>query len=100
MAKRISRGNRVRQLRAARNLSQEELAAIAGVSRTGLSAIEGGRLVPSVAAALALARVLDCDVESLFGEAAQNRQPEWAWNPPAFPARYWEAEVGGRCWLY
>ncbi|MBC7852280.1 MAG: helix-turn-helix domain-containing protein, partial [Pirellulaceae bacterium] len=100
MAKRFPRGNRVRQLRTARSLSQEELAAAAGVSRTGLSAIEGGRLVPSVAAALALARVLDCDVESLFGEAAQTKQMEWAWTPPAFPSRYWEAEVCGRLWLY
>jgi len=100
MAKRTPRGNRVRQLRTARNLSQEELAALAGVSRTGLSAIEGGRLVPSVAAALALARVLESDVESLFGDAAQTRPMDWAWPPPAFPSRYWQAEVAGRLWLY
>ena len=100
MPKRIPQSNRVRQRRIERSLSQEELAAIAGVSRTGLSAIEGGRLIPSVAAALALARVLECDVETLFGEAAQTGKVEWAWAPFAFPSRYWQAEVNGHSWLY
>ena len=47
--------NRVKQHRLAKGQSQAELAMAAGISRTGLSAIEVQRLVPSVATALALA---------------------------------------------
>ncbi len=93
-------GNRVRELRMARGLSQQELAAQAGISRTGISAMEGDRLVPSVAAALAVARVLQCNVESLFGGGMPSDQVEWAWLPATFPCRYWRADVRGRSWLY
>jgi DNA-binding XRE family transcriptional regulator len=44
-----------------------ELAGRAGISRAAVSAIEGDRLSPSVTTALALAAVLDCSVEELFG---------------------------------
>ena len=49
-----------------RDWSQQELADRAGLSRAGISAIESGRLAPSVTAAMALARVLCCTVEDLF----------------------------------
>ena len=65
--------------------------------------IETGRLVPSTAAALALARCLDCGVESLFRLPEREReQAGWAWNsePPSGPGRFWRAEVGGRARLY
>jgi DNA-binding XRE family transcriptional regulator len=55
--------NRVKVSRIARNWSQEELARRSGVSRTGISAIEVGRLVPSVATALSIAEALGCRVE-------------------------------------
>jgi molybdate-binding protein/transcriptional regulator with XRE-family HTH domain len=89
-------GVRLRLLREARNWSQGELAARAGISRTGVSAIEGDRLVPSVTAALALARVLDVSVEEIFGEPLGAGGPTWAWPPRHFPSRYWLAEVNGR----
>jgi molybdate-binding protein len=55
------------------------------------------RLVPSVAAALALARALDCSVEDLFGgQPGSTRGPAWAWEPRQAVTRYWTAEVGGR----
>jgi molybdate-binding protein/transcriptional regulator with XRE-family HTH domain len=93
--------NRVKILRQARGWSQAELAARAGISRTAVSAIEGARLVPSVAAALALARALGDSVESLFGSAAPAEEPvaHFAWQPIAFPCRYWAAEVAGRTLL-
>jgi putative molybdopterin biosynthesis protein len=56
-----------------------------------------------VAAALTLARTLDCSVEDLFGEpgpAGPDDRPRWAWAPHRAPVRYWEAEVGGRRLLY
>src|SRR5262245_35502942 len=90
-------GNRVRELRVAHGWSQAELAQRAGISRTGVSAVEAQRLVPSVAAALALARALGCPVEELFGRPAQAKPlPRWAWRAAAFPHRFWEAEVAGR----
>ncbi len=101
MASEIAADNRVRHFRAQRGWSQAELAQRAGISRTAVSAIEGRRLVPSVAAALALAKVLDCSVEELFGIAGEGAsESSWAWPPPRKTWRYWQAEVGGRSLLF
>jgi molybdate-binding protein/DNA-binding XRE family transcriptional regulator len=89
--------------RRARRWPQIELARRAGVPRSSVSAIESERLTPSVTAGLALARALECSVEELFGSSASvapSSQPEWAWQSRYEPCRYWEAEVGGRRWLY
>ena len=92
----------VRSFREKRRWSQSELATLAGLSRPEVSAIENGRLVPSAAGALALARAFSCSVESLFqltldGDSAQ---PQWAWSPTESPARVWAARVGGSTLLY
>jgi molybdate-binding protein/transcriptional regulator with XRE-family HTH domain len=92
--------NRVKDLRQARGWTQEELAEAAGLSRTGVSAIESARLVPSVAAALGIARALGCVVEDLFGPAGEEYTSQFAWLPAAFPCRYWAAEVAGRTLLF
>lgn len=94
--------NRVRPQRQARGWSQADLAARAGISRTAVSAIEARRLVPSVATALALARVLGATVEDLFGpgRASPSGLTQFAWLPPAFPCRYWAAQIGGRMLLF
>ena len=86
----------------ARGWTQEELARRAGISRAAVSAIEIERLVPSVAAALALARSFDCSVEEIFGQssAASRDEPQWAWLPTTEPCRFWQATVRGRRWLY
>lgn len=89
--------NCVRVLRAARGWSQAELAQRAGISRAAVSAIEGRRLVPSVSAALALARVLESSVEELFGLLSPYADEiPWAWTPPDPNWRYWLAEIDGR----
>jgi molybdate-binding protein/transcriptional regulator with XRE-family HTH domain len=92
----------LRDLRTRRHWSQEEVSRRSGLSRAGVSAIETGRLVPSTAAALALASAFDCRVEDLFRLAGA--VPEggiaWAWPPRRLPCRYWLAEVGGRTWAY
>ncbi len=69
--------------------------------RAGVSAIEAGRLAPSVTAALALSKALGCTVEDLFAEPMHSSPAgEWA-VPPAVPQpRYWKARVGGRLLLY
>jgi molybdate-binding protein/DNA-binding XRE family transcriptional regulator len=90
--------NQVRNCRTKLGLTQAQLAERAGISRTAVTAIEGERLVPSVAAALALADALGATVESLFGQAATTEPAEiWAWQPRSHSTpRSWRAEVGGR----
>ena len=88
--------NQVRAYRVASGLSQEEVARRAGISRAGISAIEMGRLVPSTAAALALAAAFDCRVEDLFALTTDDSNRQWAWPPPSLPCRYWLADLGGR----
>jgi molybdate-binding protein/transcriptional regulator with XRE-family HTH domain len=93
--------NRVRDHRERRGWSQEELARRSGLSRAGISAIETGRLVPSAAAALALASAFGRRVEDLFRLSSSASEPAvWAWNPRRTPCRYWRAEVAGRERLY
>src|SRR5262245_52296989 len=88
--------NRVRSRRQARGWTQDELAQAAGLSRTGVSAIEAGRMVPSVASALGLAQALKCTVEDLFGPKTNAGVVDFAWLPATFPCRYWLADVGNR----
>lgn len=89
--------------RKARGWSQEELSETSGLPRSSVSGIEAGRLTPSVAAALAVARALECSVEELFGDGGASKSattPQWAWKPSGGRCRYWEAEVGGKRMLY
>ncbi|MGE0377620.1 MAG: substrate-binding domain-containing protein, partial [Planctomycetaceae bacterium] len=89
--------NRVRERRTALGMTQAELAERAGISRTAVTAIEGERLVPSVAAALAIADVLGLTVEALFGRGGVSSDEEvWAWEPADTSTRFWRAEVAGR----
>ena len=72
-----------------------------GLSRAGISAIETDRLVPSAAAALALAEALECRVEDLFRLRRQApSDPVWAWPSGRESCRYWAAEVEGVERLY
>lgn len=59
----------VRLARVARQLSQEQLAAAAGVTRQAVAGVEAGRFAPSLPVALRLARALGRTVEELFGES-------------------------------
>lgn len=93
--------NFVRASRLRRNWSQEELARRSGLSRAGISAIETGRLVPSTAAALALASAFNARVEDLFQlPVARPDGASWAWAPPRLPCRYWAAEFTDGVRLY
>ena len=58
--------NRLRELRAERDLTQAALAELVGVSRKTINTIENGVFVPSTVLALKLARALELPVESLF----------------------------------
>jgi putative transcriptional regulator len=60
--------NSVRELRAARGLSQGQRASEMGVSRQTINSIEQDRYTPSLPLALALARFFQTTVEAMFDE--------------------------------
>lgn len=67
-------GNRLKEARAAKGLTQAELALAARVSRKTVNTIENEVFVPSTLLALTLAQALETTVEELFflrGDAAQ-----------------------------
>ena len=91
--------NHIKNFREERGWSQQELAKRVGLSRAGISAIEMGKLVPSTAAALALAKIFRCRVEDIF---QMENAEEWQWSWPRLndPCRYWRAETCGNLFLY
>jgi molybdate-binding protein/DNA-binding XRE family transcriptional regulator len=83
-----------------RGWSQAALAQKSGVSRPEISAIETGRLVPSVSVALRIAAALGQPVEAVFGPRGTSPLA-WAWERTAADdGRVWRALVGGRTLLY
>ena len=60
----------LKRFRLSAGLTQEQLAERVGVTRQTILSIEKGRYKPSIELALALARVFDAPVESLFELAA------------------------------
>ena len=59
-------GNRLREVREARGLTQAQLAELIGVSRKTVNTVENGIFVPSTVIALKLAKALGHSVERLF----------------------------------
>lgn len=96
----MSPTRRLTQHRSARGWSQAALAERCGVSRSEISGIETGRLVPSVTVALRLASLFGQSVESLFGEDAARSVHEWAWSPVDGEHRLWSARIEGRVRWY
>jgi len=58
--------NRVEELRKARGIKQEELAAALEVSRQTIGSIENGRYNPSITLAFKLARYFELSIEEIF----------------------------------
>lgn len=58
--------NRLKIARAEKNLSQEQLAVLAGVTRQTISSIETGQYCPTAKLALILSKVLNKKFEDLF----------------------------------
>jgi len=58
--------NRLKELRARHDLTQQALADQTGVSRQSINSIETGRYSPSVKLALRIARVLEVPLEEAF----------------------------------
>lgn len=58
--------NRVRDLRIARGMTQEDLAEIIGVSRQTINAIEKEKFDPSLPTAFKMAQLFELPIEQLF----------------------------------
>ena len=58
--------NRLKEVRAEKNLSQAQLAQIVGVSRNTISSLETGQFQPTAKLALILCIALDRKFEELF----------------------------------
>lgn len=58
--------NRLRELRAERDLTQAGLAEMTGVSRKTINTVENGVFIPSTVLALKIARALGRPVEEIF----------------------------------
>ena len=62
----IKFGNRIRELRKDKGLSQEDFADLCGFDRTYVSGIERGTRNPTLKALEVLANALDVSIEDLF----------------------------------
>lgn len=58
--------NRLEELRKARGIKQEELAAALEVSRQTIGSLENGRYNPSILLAFRIARYFDMSIEEIF----------------------------------
>lgn len=58
--------NRLKELRARKNINQQELGKLVGASRQTISLIERGDYSPSVTLAIKIANVFDVTVEEAF----------------------------------
>jgi len=96
----VSAANTLSRHRSAQGWSQALLAEKCSVSRTEISAIETGRLVPSVAVALRLASALGQSVEAIFGADSGVPSVSWAWTGPAGDGRCWYAQVNRKLLAY
>jgi len=62
----MSLGNRVRELRAKRQLTQQDLAEAVDVTRQTIVALEKGSYIPSLLLAMNIARVFSKPIEEIF----------------------------------
>lgn len=67
--------NKIRVLRAMREITQEELAEVLGVTRQTIIAIEKGKYDPSLPLALGIARFFRIPVEKIFLDDAETPVP-------------------------
>ena len=65
-------GNRLRTLRTSRNLSQEQLADLAGLDRTYISGVERGKRNVSLLNIAKIARALEVPIEFLVSEGSHH----------------------------
>ena len=84
----------IKLLRENKGWSQAKLAQEADIARASISAIETGKMSPSVHTALRIGRALGVSVEQLFGETKTMPFDRWTGATSASEKRYWRARVG------
>ena len=70
----VNIGERLRELREARNISMRSLASRSGLSANALSMIERGKASPSVSTLYKLAEALGISITSFFGSDSERKQ--------------------------
>ena len=90
--------NCIRDVRTSRQISQQELARCAGLTRQAVNAIEAGRYTPNTSIAMKLARALGCRLEDLFylGETSAEEPVQLAQGATPGINRVAVARVGDR----
>lgn len=68
--------NRMRVLRAENDWTQAQLAAMIGVSRQAIVAVENGKYEPALPLAFRIARAFGKNVEEVFTWENENRAPD------------------------
>ena len=58
--------NRIEEIRNAKDIKQEELSKMLGVSRQTISSLENGRYNPSIILAFKIAKLFDMAIEEIF----------------------------------
>ncbi len=62
----VKLGNRLKEWRAKKDITQEELAKAIGMSRQSINAIERGRFIPSILTVLKMSDYFKTQVENIF----------------------------------
>src|SRR5438067_1488472 len=91
--------NHLKAIRTRLGLSQQELAATAGIARQTIGGIEAELYAPSAAVALRLAKALGCRVEEIFWLEAEETTLEAipaAGTHPDIPSRMTLAQIAGK----
>ena len=70
----MARNLRMRAARAAKDMTQKELADRLGVARQTINAIENGDYNPSIKLCLGICRALDRTLDQLFWEDEENEE--------------------------
>ncbi len=66
--------SRIRELRAARRISQEELAQAVGTTRQTITSIETEKYIASLPLAYRIARYFDLHIEDVFDLSEENHE--------------------------
>lgn len=69
-------GNRLAELRSERNLTQDQIAEIAGVSRVSYTRYENGTRIPKAVPLLKMAEYFGVDPKYITGEAERRRETQ------------------------
>lgn len=67
---------RMKAARAGKDLSQQQLAELVGVSRQTINAIEKGEYNPTIRLCIAICRALDRTLDELFWEEEHEKTPD------------------------